>query len=55
MSASDSQQYTKPTIRSLGKLSEITLHGASHAGNDGKWYEQQGYYGSNQNVIDPPE
>ena len=41
--------YEVPKIEDLGSITDLTQYGANHAGQDGKYYENKGYFGSNLN------
>ncbi len=47
---SSGRTYLKPQVKVWGKVEDLTQAGASHAGSDGVYYDQKGYYGS---VIRP--
>lgn len=41
--------YQAPKLKCWGTVQDLTRHGVSHPGMDGKWYKNKGIYGSNDN------
>lgn len=50
----ESHEYQAPELIIYGTLADLTEAGASHAGQDGVFYQQFGYFGSVIRPIDRP-
>lgn len=48
----DKKEYQSPELVVYGTLADLTEAGASHAGQDGIYYHQKGYFGSVIRPID---